>query len=78
MKGTSMAEKTFYDEMVECLRLTRRNTPAVTVSEAVMKDFMTDMPRRKKAESRPAAPPTGPVAVQVPAEAPVQTSGVPI
>ena len=42
-----MPEKTFYDEMIECLRLTRRNTPAVTVSEPVLKEFMTDMPRKK-------------------------------
>ena len=45
-----MPEKTFYDEIVECLRLTRRSTPAVTVSEEVMKEFMTDMPRRPSAE----------------------------
>ena len=45
-----MPEKTFYDEIVECLRLTRRNTPAVPVSEEVMKEFMTDMPRRPSAE----------------------------
>ena len=42
-----MPEKTFYDEMIECLRLTRRNTPAVTVSDAVLKEFMTDIPRKK-------------------------------
>ena len=41
-----MPDKTFYDEMVECLRLTRRNTPAVTVSESVLKEFMTDFPRK--------------------------------
>ena len=40
-----MPEKTFYDEIVECLRLTRRSTPAVSISEEVMKEFMTDMPR---------------------------------
>ena len=41
-----MAEKTFYDEIVECLRLTRRNTPAVSVSDEVLKEFMTDVPVR--------------------------------
>ena len=44
-----MAEKTFYDEIVECLRLTRRNTPAVSVSDEVLKEFMTDMPVRPQA-----------------------------
>ena len=46
-----MAEKNFYDEIVDCLLLTRRNTPAVTVSDEVMKEFMTDMPPRKKPDS---------------------------
>lgn len=46
-----MPEKTFYDEIVECLRLTRRSTPAVSVSEKVLKEFMTDMPRPVPAEA---------------------------
>ena len=51
-----MPEKTFYDEIVECLRLTRRSTPAVSVSEEVIKEFMTDMPRPVPAEQE--MPPT--------------------
>ena len=70
-----MAEKTFYDEMVECLRLTRRNTPAVSVSDEVLKEFMTDVPVRRE----PAPPPVPeetftaapPVQTVSPAPAPV-------
>ena len=43
-----MAEKTFYDEMVECLRLVRRNSPSVSVSGEVLAEFMADIPRREK------------------------------
>ena len=60
-----MPEKTFYDEIVECLRLTRRSTPAVSVSEKVLKEFMTDMPRPVPAEaeipSTPCIPTPSPV-----------------
>jgi len=52
-----MAEKTFYDEIVECLRLTRRNTPAVSVSDEVLKEFMTDVPVRPEPVSEPAPVP---------------------
>ena len=48
-----MAEKTFYDEIVECLRLTRRNTPAVSVSDEVLKEFMTDVPVRRESVPEP-------------------------
>jgi len=51
-----MPEKTFYDEIVECLRLTRRNTPAVPVSSEVLTEFMTDMPKKKKDPVPAAAP----------------------
>ncbi len=61
-----MPEKTFYDEIVECLRLTRRNTPAVTVSEDVLKDFMTDLPRKPAAALRPEADPFAPSPVRTP------------
>ena len=50
-----MAEKTFYDEIVECLRLTRRNTPAVSVSDEVLKEFMTDVPVRRESVPEPAS-----------------------
>lgn len=43
-----MPEKTFYDEIVECLRQTRRNTPSVPVSGEVMAEFMTDMPKKER------------------------------
>ena len=52
-----MAEKTFYDEIVECLRLTRRNTPAVPVSDEVLKEFMTDVPVRPQEMPEPAPAP---------------------
>ena len=52
-----MAEKTFYDEIVECLRLTRRNTPAVPVSDEVLKEFMTDVPVRPHEMPEPAPAP---------------------
>ena len=52
-----MAEKTFYDEIVECLRLTRRNTPAVSVSDEVLKEFMTDVPVRPEPVPEPAPVP---------------------
>jgi len=52
-----MAEKTFYDEIVECLRLTRRNTPAVPVSDEVLKEFMTDVPVHPQAVPEPAPAP---------------------
>ena len=52
-----MAEKTFYDEIVECLRLTRRNTPAVPVSDEVLKEFMTDVPVRPQVRQEPAPAP---------------------
>ena len=52
-----MAEKTFYDEIIECLRLTRRNTPAVSVSDEVLKEFMTDVPVRPEPVPEPAPVP---------------------
>ena len=59
-----MPEKTFYDEIVDCLRLTRRSTPSVSVSEEVMKEFMTDLPRRMPSgpeiASKPDIPPAFP------------------
>ena len=63
-----MPEKTFYDEIVECLRLTRRNTPAVPVSPEVLAEFMTDMPKKKK--PLPPAVPVPPRAAPPPAAAP--------
>lgn len=75
-----MPEKTFYDEIVECLRLTRRSTPAVSVSEEVIKEFMTDMPRPVPAgpEIPPPActppPPAAPVASAPAGKAPAVSS----
>ncbi len=73
-----MPDKNFYDEIVECLRLTRRNTPAVSVSESVLKEFMTDLPPKQAEPVRPADPfvpeiePAAPVAkVTPPPPAPV-------
>ena len=62
-----MAEKTFYDEMVECLRLVRRNSPSVPVSDEVLTEFMTDIPRREKIPVEPPLPPD-PAALPVPAQ----------
>ena len=61
-----MAEKTFYDEIVECLRLTRRNTPAVSVSDEVLKEFMTDVPVRPEPVSEPAPVPAESVMTAAP------------
>jgi len=61
-----MAEKTFYDEIVECLRLTRRNTPAVSVSDEVLKEFMTDVPVRREAVPEPVPAPSESVRAAVP------------
>ena len=75
-----MAEKTFYDEIVECLRLTRRNTPAVSVSDEVLKEFMTDMPVRPQVIPEPAPVPEAsftdavPVQTVAPAGAPTVSS----
>lgn len=54
-----MAEKNFFDEIVECLRNTRKTSPAVPVSEAVLKEFMTDLPHRQP-HPAPPAPPSAP------------------
>jgi len=61
-----MAEKNFYDEIVDCLRLTRRQNPSVTVSESVLAEFMTDLPRRN-------LPPAS--APRVSVSAPVSSAG---
>ena len=68
-----MAEKTFYDEMVECLRLVRRNSPSVSVSGEVLAEFMTDIPRRKKSPAE--AEPVERYAVRTPPPA-VETNAV--
>ncbi|MBO4631793.1 MAG: hypothetical protein J5858_07705, partial [Lentisphaeria bacterium] len=66
-----MPEKTFYDEMIECLRLTRRNSPTVTISNEVLQEFMTDMPRKK--QMKPASvPPAAPVSAAQLRTPPVQ------
>ena len=67
-----MAEKTFYDEIVECLRLTRRNTPAVPVSDEVLKEFMTDVPVRPEVRPEPVPP-----SVPVPEQPAVQAESIP-
>lgn len=72
-----MPEKTFYDEIVECLRLTRRNTPAVSISEEVMKEFMTDMPRRMPAEPEMEIPSAEPVIPPEPVVTPVKPGPAP-
>ena len=51
-----MAEKNFYDEIVDCLRLTRRQDPTVTVSESVLAEFMTDRPRKNDPPPAPFSP----------------------
>lgn len=55
-----MAEKNFFDEIVECLRNTRRTSPSVSVSEAVLKEFMTDLPRRQPPRESGTPPPPVP------------------
>ena len=61
-----MPEKNFYDEIVDCLRLTRRQHPTVTVSESVLAEFMTDQPRKKSQPLSPASAPAVPVSAAVP------------
>ncbi|MBO5724464.1 MAG: uracil-DNA glycosylase [Lentisphaeria bacterium] len=41
------AQKNIYDEIVQCLREIRRQSPAVTVSPEIMAEFMRDFPRQK-------------------------------
>lgn len=55
-----MAEKNFFDEIVECLRNTRRTSPSVSVSETVLKEFMTDLPRRQPSRESGTPPPPVP------------------
>ena len=68
-----MPEKTFYDEMIECLRLSRRNSPAVTISSSVLQEFMTDMPRKKRMTPKPVPAPSVPASVPA---APLRTPPV--
>lgn len=70
-----MPEKTFYDEMTECLRQIRRSSPTVTVSENVMTEFMTDLPRKK---NNPPAEPAVQQRISEPVSRPAATNPVPI
>lgn len=45
------AQKNIYDEIVQCLREIRRQTPAVPVSPEILKEFMQDFPRQKMIHS---------------------------
>lgn len=40
--------RNLYDDIVDCLRAVRRTQRTVAVSDAVMQEFMTDSPRKKK------------------------------
>lgn len=61
-----MAEKTFYDEIVECLNIQRKQLSGVTISEEVLKEFFRDMPRQQTARRQETVQPIPP-AISAPA-----------
>lgn len=46
-------QKNIYDEIVQCLREIRKQTPAVVVSPEIMEEFLQDFPRQKAVPQSP-------------------------